>query len=133
MGGWIGRLYCSVAASRVGLNTSTSPPVTASTHLYLPPQAYWIGESYRERGIAGNDITRTNLPNMRCHYRHLVLKQERTLHSACTASALAPALAPALRLRMHMHMHVGMHVLMHALMHMHMPPHARAGACPLGY
>ena len=49
-------------------------------------KAYWIGESYRERGVAGNDITRTNLPNMRCHYRHLVLKQEHPRTRTCTCT-----------------------------------------------
>ena len=50
-------------------------------------KAYWIGESYRERGVAGNDITRTNLPNMRCLYRHSTLNAELTLVGTCAAMA----------------------------------------------
>lgn len=32
---------------------------------------YWIGKHYQEDGPAGNDITRTNVPNIRVAYRYV--------------------------------------------------------------
>ena len=38
----------------------------------------WIGKNYRsESGAAANDIVRTNVPNARCEFRHLLLSEER--------------------------------------------------------
>lgn len=37
---------------------------------------HWIGSGYHEEGPGGNDITRTNVPNIRVAYRHETLVEE---------------------------------------------------------
>ena len=37
---------------------------------------YWLGPDYQEPGIAGNDIRRTNVPNIRIAYRYEALREE---------------------------------------------------------
>ncbi|XP_002735956.1 AMP deaminase 2 [Saccoglossus kowalevskii] len=37
---------------------------------------YWLGGSYRKEGPAGNDITRTNVPDIRVTFRHETLQDE---------------------------------------------------------
>ena len=32
---------------------------------------YWLGPNYRREGVAGNDIKRTNVPNIRVAYRYV--------------------------------------------------------------
>ena len=39
-------------------------------------KAAWIGVNYHLPGVLGNDIRKTNLPNIRVQYRHLVLSEE---------------------------------------------------------
>ncbi|CAF4120620.1 unnamed protein product [Rotaria sordida] len=39
----------------------------------------WLGQQYKEPGISGNNIRRTNVPNIRIAYRYGVLCEE--LHS----------------------------------------------------
>lgn len=39
---------------------------------------YWIGPNYLREGVAGNDIKRTNVPNVRIAYRHETLLDELT-------------------------------------------------------
>jgi len=39
---------------------------------------YWIGPNYMREGVAGNDIKRTNVPNIRVAYRHETLLDELT-------------------------------------------------------
>ena len=36
----------------------------------------WIGDNYKAEGVAGNDIKRTNLPNIRISYRYETLVDE---------------------------------------------------------
>lgn len=38
--------------------------------LHIQVKQHWIGQSYHEEGLGGNDITRTNVPNIRVAYRH---------------------------------------------------------------
>uniref|UniRef100_A0A5K3FDK6 AMP deaminase n=1 Tax=Mesocestoides corti TaxID=53468 RepID=A0A5K3FDK6_MESCO len=47
-------------------------------------KSYWLGPNYWEEGVPGNDITRTNLPNIRVAYRHETLTHE--LHLLVTAA-----------------------------------------------
>lgn len=42
-------------------------------------KAYWLGEHYMEPGPNGNDIYKTNVPNIRVAFRHELLKGERRL------------------------------------------------------
>ena len=37
---------------------------------------HWLGVNFREEGPAGNDITRSNVPNIRVAYRHETLVEE---------------------------------------------------------
>ncbi|XP_075223874.1 AMP deaminase 2-like [Lycorma delicatula] len=45
----------------------------------------WIGANYAEEGVAGNDVTKTNVPNIRVAFRHETLTEE--LSSIFTAAA----------------------------------------------
>lgn len=44
----------------------------------FPPQMkhHWLGPNYTREGVAGNDITRTNVPDIRVAYRHETLLDE---------------------------------------------------------
>ena len=42
---------------------------------------YWLGPDYREAGIPGNDIRRTNVPAIRIAYRHEAHREELSLLS----------------------------------------------------
>ena len=46
------------------------------THTHTQVKEHWLGVNYREEGPAGNDITRTNVPNIRVAYRHETLVEE---------------------------------------------------------
>jgi hypothetical protein len=37
---------------------------------------YWLGPNYTKQGVAGNDITRTNVPDIRVAYRYETLVDE---------------------------------------------------------
>merc|ERR1711899_89443 len=37
---------------------------------------HWLGPNYRRDGVAGNDMTRTNVPDIRVAYRHETLLDE---------------------------------------------------------
>lgn len=37
---------------------------------------HWLGANYQEEGVLGNDITRTNVPDIRVSYRHEALVDE---------------------------------------------------------
>jgi AMP deaminase len=39
---------------------------------------YWLGPNYTKDGVAGNDISRTNVPDIRVAYRHETLVEELT-------------------------------------------------------
>jgi AMP deaminase len=38
-----------------------------------------VSNTYWKQGVAGNDIQRTNVPNVRIQFRHDVLEAERSL------------------------------------------------------
>lgn len=42
----------------------------------LQVKQHWIGYNYKQEGVAGNDIQRTNLPDIRVSYRHETLLDE---------------------------------------------------------
>jgi len=44
----------------------------------FPPEVknYWLGPNFRREGVAGNDITRTNVPDIRVSYRYETLIEE---------------------------------------------------------
>lgn len=37
---------------------------------------YWLGPNYTKEGVAGNDISRTNVPDIRVSYRAETLIEE---------------------------------------------------------
>lgn len=37
---------------------------------------YWLGPNYTKEGVAGNDISRTNVPDIRVAYRNETLLEE---------------------------------------------------------
>lgn len=39
---------------------------------------YWHGSNYMKEGVAGNDITRTNVPDIRISFRHETILDELT-------------------------------------------------------
>ncbi|TGZ62444.1 hypothetical protein CRM22_007443 [Opisthorchis felineus] len=39
-------------------------------------KSHWLGPNYMQEGVMGNDITRTNVPNIRIAYRYETLTQE---------------------------------------------------------
>ena len=50
---------------------------------------HWVGDSYWHPGAAGNDIQKTNLPNVRLHFRMDVLDAEKALIRAGVTQALS--------------------------------------------
>jgi AMP deaminase len=42
----------------------------------LQMKQYWLGPNYTKEGVAGNDITRTNVPDIRVAYRYETLVDE---------------------------------------------------------
>ncbi|XP_041969416.1 AMP deaminase 2 isoform X6 [Aricia agestis] len=56
---------------------------------------YWLGPNYTKEGVAGNDITRTNVPDIRVSFRHETLLDELTnIFKAQQASCRFPERAP---------------------------------------
>ena len=49
---------------------------------------HWLGEHYQEEGHAGNDIAKTNVPDIRVSFRHETLLEElRILESGAKATS----------------------------------------------
>ena len=44
-------------------------------------EQHWVGARYWESGQGGNDIKRTNVPNVRVQFRHDVLEAEKALNT----------------------------------------------------
>lgn len=42
----------------------------------LQSKQYWLGPNYTKEGVAGNDITRTNVPDIRVAYRYETVVDE---------------------------------------------------------
>lgn len=42
----------------------------------LQVKQHWLGENYMLPGVQGNDITRTNVPDIRVAYRHETMCDE---------------------------------------------------------
>lgn len=56
--------------------------VCCSSACYLCPlqvKSHWLGPNYTKEGPEGNDIRRTNVPDIRVGYRHETLCQELAL------------------------------------------------------
>ncbi|XP_072929630.1 AMP deaminase 2-like isoform X2 [Epargyreus clarus] len=56
---------------------------------------YWLGPNYQREGVAGNDITRTNVPDIRVSFRHETLLDELTnIFKACKSAPKLTGLPP---------------------------------------
>lgn len=62
-------------------------------------KAFWIGSTYRQRGPAGNDIHRTNVPNLRMEFREVALRDElRAVYESYDVTLLGrPQLSPSMK------------------------------------
>jgi AMP deaminase len=38
--------------------------------LFVQVKQHWLGPNYTREGVAGNDMTRTNVPDIRVSYRY---------------------------------------------------------------
>ena len=47
-------------------------------YLSLQTKQHWIGPNYTKEGVAGNDIARTNVPDIRLAFRHETYLEELT-------------------------------------------------------
>ena len=47
-------------------------------------KSYWLGNNYFKEGTDGNDVTRTNVPDIRVSFRYETLAQE--LNTICAAA-----------------------------------------------
>lgn len=50
---------------------------------------HWLGEHWFREGLAGNQIEKTNVPNLRVEYRHTTLVEERETVAKYAAMAAA--------------------------------------------
>ena len=45
-------------------------------HFFLQVKQHWHGPNFTRDGVAGNDMSRTNVPDIRVAYRHETLNEE---------------------------------------------------------
>ena len=57
---------------------------TAYFLFFSQVKLHWIGENYRKEGASGNDVHRTNVPDIRVAFRHATLVEE--LSTLCKAA-----------------------------------------------
>nr|CAH8837944.1 unnamed protein product [Trichobilharzia regenti] len=58
-------------------------------------KSHWLGPNYTQEGVMGNDVTRTNLPNIRVAYRFETLTQElRLLLNSVLANRASGSVSP---------------------------------------
>ena len=46
------------------------------SHLILQVKEHWLGPNHQNEGIGGNDVSRTNVPDIRIAYRYHTLVDE---------------------------------------------------------
>lgn len=56
--------------------------------LTLQVKSHWLGPNYTKEGPEGNDIRRTNVPDIRVSYRHETLCQELALITQAVQSEM---------------------------------------------
>ena len=44
--------------------------------VFLQVKQHWLGPNYTRNGIMGNDVSRTNVPDIRVAYRHETMVEE---------------------------------------------------------
>lgn len=57
---------------------------------------HWLGPNYMKEGTAGNDITRTNVPDIRVSYRAETLLEELTtiFNPFCSSDSSSTTVSP---------------------------------------
>ena len=71
-------LQSFVGTQKRHLNTTVQNIFLNDDVVYLSFQVkqHWLGPNYTRNGVAGNDISRTNVPDIRIAYRHETLLEE---------------------------------------------------------
>ena len=47
--------------------------------MYFKEKSFWLGKNFKEEGVKGNNITYTNVPNIRVAYRFEAITTELNL------------------------------------------------------
>ena len=58
---------------------------------------HWLGDNYLQGGHEGNDIAKTNVPDIRASYRHETLVDELHILSTAAKDALASGSIPSVK------------------------------------
>ena len=45
-------------------------------YFYMQVKQHWLGPNYTRDGVSGNDMTRTNVPDIRISYRYETMIEE---------------------------------------------------------
>ena len=56
------------------LESGSNQPTLSNT--YLQVKQHWLGPNYTRDGVEGNDMTRTNVPDIRVSYRFETISEE---------------------------------------------------------
>lgn len=56
--------------------TSILTTISLTLDHYFQEKQHWLGPNYTKEGVAGNDITRTNVPDIRIAFRYETLIEE---------------------------------------------------------
>lgn len=79
--GWVSPLCHPLfwGPSRVPMMIGSPCSFSSPTPHPLQVKSHWLGPNYTKEGPEGNDIRRTNVPDIRVGYRHETLCQELAL------------------------------------------------------
>lgn len=72
-------LYPVNSISHINVNQRANTTSVIQLYFYvnvIQSKQYWLGPNYTKEGVAGNDITRTNVPDIRVAYRYETLVDE---------------------------------------------------------
>ena len=58
-------------------------------YLFCQVKQHWLGDNYLQGGHEGNDISKTNVPDIRASFRHETLVDELHILSTAAKDALA--------------------------------------------
>ena len=94
--------------------------------LFPQVKQHWIGPNYTNEGVAGNDIARTNVPDVRIYFRHETFLGELTqifhavkgfMWSGCDLVAVDPNYFYDQRLRTLLFTYQGQHIFRTRIWH----------------
>ena len=58
------------------LEVGSNQPTLSITYSPLQVKQHWLGPNYTRDGVEGNDMTRTNVPDIRVSYRFETISEE---------------------------------------------------------